>query len=438
MKVCQLSTVEHVYNFLAPLCHALRERGHEVVIACNLEHDGREVRRYLGDGFAHHRIRGARRLGVRALSLDVLALAWYLRRERFDVLHVHGPLVSMQARVAARLAGVPTVISQAHGFYFHAGSRPVARLGLRWLEQVFCRHLTDHLVTVSAEDRALAVARRFRPNPEEIVHVPGVGIDTDRFSPDGDPVARRRLREELGAPADAVVVTFVGRLVAEKGLVELATAFAGLARRDPRPVLWLVGDVLDSERDRGAPDAVGRIVSAAGAADRVRFLGRRTDVPAVLQASDVFTLPSHREGMPVSVMEAMACGLPVVVTDIRGSREAVIHGDCGLIVPARDPAALAAALIGLVEDEVLRRRLGDAARERVLDHYSAAASLAPLLALYRRIDAARGYDSISSGSRNGVPSSETSYPAITSRTTCSSTGASATGSSSATVRSSSC
>lgn len=381
MRVCQLSHVEQTYNFLAPLFQALTERGHTVVAACNLESDGRVVRRYLGDEAVLHRVPGSRRLRPAALTTDVLRLACYLRRERFDVLHVHGSLVSMQARLAARLARVPVVVHQAHGFPFHDGQPPWLRRALFLLERFFSRHLTDVLVTVSEEDARLARVERFRPDPSQVVHVPGVGVDVERFRP-ATPGERALLRSRYRVDDDEVVLLFVGRLVAEKGIRELADAFDEASSRHPGARLWVVGDLLPSERDKVTAPAVVQRLQSGPLRGRVRLLGRRLDVPDLMRAADAFVLPSYREGMPVSVLEAMASGLPVVTTDVRGCREAVVAGESGLVVPPRDSSALALALDAVITHAALRREMGEAARERVVTTYSVEQSTAPLVALY--------------------------------------------------------
>jgi hypothetical protein len=255
------------------------------------------------------------------------------------------------------------------------------------LERLLGRHFTDYIVTVNEEDLRFARRRGLTVDPSHVIGTPGVGIDTRRFAPLGTG-AGRAVRRELGVPDDELVVTFVGRLVAEKGLLELATAFPKLLADQPA-WLWLVGDLSPTERDQDATRRLGEIqAEQPEAARRTIRLGQRGDIPEILAATDVFVLPSYREGMPVSLLEAMACEVPVITTDIRGCREAVAGG-AGVVVPAADPAALGEALRKLSADKDERRRLGVAGRAAVVERYSDTRALAPLLALYRRIDADR-------------------------------------------------
>jgi glycosyltransferase involved in cell wall biosynthesis len=176
-----------------------------------------------------------------------------------------------------------------------------------------------------------------------------------------DPESRARIRMALGVPDDRVVVVAVSRLVRHKGYPELAAAMHDV----PDAELWVVGDRLES--DRG--DDMVALLRAAGLGDRLRLLGYRTDVAAILAAADIFALPSHFEGLPMSVIEAMLTGLPVVATDIRGPREQVVPEVTGLIVLPRQVRPLAEALRSLTADPSLRRRMGDAGRIRALDLY---------------------------------------------------------------------
>ena len=146
------------------------------------------------------------------------------------------------------------------------------------------------------------------------------------------------------------MVIAVSRLVRHKGYPELAAAM----RDVPDAELWVVGERLASDRGE---DMVA-LLQAAGLGDRLRLLGYREDIPALLAAADIFALPSHFEGLPMSVIEAMLTGLPVVATDISGPREQVVHGETGLLVPPRQVAPLAAALARLAADPCLARHDG--------------------------------------------------------------------------------
>jgi len=199
----------------------------------------------------------------------------------------------------------------------------------------------------------------------------GNGRDPAVFRP--DLAARARIRAELRVAADRVVIIAVSRLIWHKGYPELAAAM----RAVPQAELWVVGERLAS--DRGA-DMVA-VLRAAGLGPRLRLLGYREDIAALLAAADIFTLPSRFEGLPMSVIEAMLAQLPVVATNVRGPAEQVIDGVTGLQVPAGDARALGAALGRLAGDADLRARMGRAGLQRALHRYDEAKVLARTLDL---------------------------------------------------------
>jgi len=176
-------------------------------------------------------------------------------------------------------------------------------------------------------------------------------------------------------------------LVGEKGIIDLFRAFSALAEEMEGVKLLYVGDVLESDRDKRSKELLRREVEAAGLTDRVVFLGFRDDVPKILRAMDIFVLPSYREGLPVSVMEAMAAGLPVIASDIRGCREEVIDGVTGILVPPGDVIALREAMERLLKDTGMAEEMGRKGRERVEEEYDLAAAVERQLAVYRRIAA---------------------------------------------------
>jgi glycosyltransferase involved in cell wall biosynthesis len=157
-----------------------------------------------------------------------------------------------------------------------------------------------------------------------------------------------------------VVITAVSRLVRHKGYPELLAAMAKIPAD-----LWVVGERLAS--DHG--EDMSPYFANAGLGERLRMLGYRSDVAAILAASDIFVLPSHFEGLPMSVIEAMLCALPVVATDIRGPREQVVPGETGLLVPPATVGPLADALATLAADGDTRARYGAASRTRALAHF---------------------------------------------------------------------
>ena len=225
--------------------------------------------------------------------------------------------------------------------------------------------MTGVFTTVSTEEAG--VARRVGIHCRAVAV--GNGRDPAVFRPDAG--ARTRVRAGLGCPGDAVVVVIVSRLVRHKGYPELLAAM----RDVPGAELWVVGERLSSDHGE---EAEGWFVDA-GLGRRLRRLGYRGDVAAVLAAADVFALPSQFEGLPMSVIEAMLCGLPVVATDVSGPREQVVDGETGLLVPLGDVGALARALDRLVGDAGLRAQMGAAGRARGVAVYDEAVVVARTL-----------------------------------------------------------
>ena len=361
MKICQLCAVDFtLYHFLLPLMRALAARGHTVVGVCA---DGPYLNAVRAEGLRVETVPIDRSLNLLRHRRAYVALVRLFRRERFDIVHAHTPVAALIGRIAARRAGVPTIVYTAHGFYFHdrmPAWKRALHVALEWLPG----RVTDVLFTQAEEDAA--AARRYRLCRTGIVEAIGNGVDPRRFL-EVDPAARLRLRRALGVADDDVVIAMVGRLVAEKGYPALLAAM----RKVPA-ALWIAGERLASDHDAAIDDAIAAVDADRELAERIKFLGYRADIPEVFSAADIFTLPSHREGMPRSIIEAMMAGLPVVATDIRGSREEVLQDETGLLVPVGDAAALAAALTRLAGDPALRRRLGEAGRARALDLYDEA------------------------------------------------------------------
>ena len=364
MKIIEVTNVDFsLRHFLLPLMRGIRARGHEVIGACA---EGKLLDGVRAEGFRVVALPFARRISPLAHVRAFVALVRLFRAERPDLVHAHMPISGFLARLAARCAGVRRIAYTCHGFWFN-NPGPWPRRAAGFVMEWLAARVTDVFLTVSQEEAA--DARRLWICRHAVAV--GNGRDPARFHP--DPEVRVRIRTALGVPQPRVVVIAVSRLVRHKGYPELAAAM----RAVPDAELWVVGERLAS--DRG--DDMVAVLRQAGLGPRLRLLGYREDVAALLAAADIFTLPSHFEGLPMSVIEAMLSGLPVVATDIRGPREQVVDGVTGLLVPPRQPTKLAAALARLAADAELRTAMGSAGRERACALYDEAAVVARTLDL---------------------------------------------------------
>ena len=326
-----------------------------------------------GDGLAgQEKYRG---IVVRELAPDeargkrstIRALTRFFAEQQPDVVHTHNFFAHFPGAIAARRAGIPIVVTTKHG-----AGMPKLWHSYRLAGRAF-RH-ADAVVPVS-EDAADLMRITYRLPPER-VRVILNGIDTDRFAPlAGDlEEARQRVLGFTGGP----VIGTVCRIIEAKGLPTLLAAFPEVVRAAPEAMLVLVGEGSDRERFE-------REAREAGLADRVRFLGNRGDVDEIYPLFDVYCLASWSEGISLSILEAGACGVPVVATDIGGNPEILDHGRSGIIVPVRDAAALAGALLRAWRDSSAAAAMGRAVRQRIVETFSIRRMAADYLSLYREI-----------------------------------------------------
>jgi glycosyltransferase involved in cell wall biosynthesis len=277
--------------------------------------------------------------------------------------HLHNPLMSLIGRAAVALARPPLVIYTAHGFYFHEylpGWKRVVGLGLERMASPF----THFLLTQNSEDAELAV--RLGLFRRENTLVIGNGIDLRAFDPEKvAPVEQELLLDQFGIPPHHRVVGTVTRYTRDKGLLEFLEAAAGLRAVMKDVSFVVIGGPAVGDRHPLTLTQLKQTAAFYGIEDRVIFTGVRDDVPAILSLLDVFVLPSLREGMPRSVLEAMAMEVPVVVTDIRGCREEVTEGVEGYFVPVRDVDALTERILAILNSPQMGQEMGRRGRERV-------------------------------------------------------------------------
>jgi len=301
-----------------------------------------------------------------------------------DVVHTHTPIISFLSRPAARKAGIPKTIYTAHGFAFHEEMNPFLYQYYLWLEKHQAKKYTDYLLTINEEDRKTAVEKHFL-DEDRIINLNSVGIDTKVvFNPLRiNPGKKKELYDEFQIDTESKVITYTGSLKKEKGLVELLEALYILKREMPRIKLILVGEVQKDDKEKKTKDLIWNTIDKYHLKKNVIFTGERQDVPEILSITDVFALPSHREGMPVSTLEALSMGVPVVGTDVRGLREQIENGKNGYLVPFKDPRALAQAL-GKSLNEF--RAPCEKCRESCIQNYDQEDVLRKKKDLYRRIE----------------------------------------------------
>lgn len=344
-------------------------------------------------GIRHEPLRHATRSN--AIGQDALALGelWRLfRRLKPDIVHTHNPKPGLYGRLAARAAGVPGVVNTVHGLYASPDDRASRKAVVYALERTASLCSGAELVQ-NPEDLDL-LARLGVPR-DKLVPL-GNGVDLRRFRPAASEESRRQARRDLGVDVDSVVVGAVGRLVREKGFLELFAAAARLRDAHPDVVFVVVGGSDAEKSDTISPEELAR----ASRHGRVVFAGSRDDMERVYGAFDLFVLPSHREGFPRSAMEAAASGLPVIATDIRGCRQVVSPGVTGLLVPRENPSRLAGAIEQLVADPVLRQHMGAAGRRKAETEFDDRVVVSKTLDAYERV-----LTRATSRGRRGAPAS---------------------------------
>ena len=285
-----------------------------------------------------------------------------LRSWRADILQTALPTADVLGRVLARLSGVPTVYSSIRGRALTQSSYQ------RWLGRRTARWA--HGVVFNDRDAIPRAERLEGIRPHQAVYIPnGVAAIAPRRSVDD-------VRHELQTPSDAVVIGTIARLHQAKAHLVLLRAFAILRRHNPAAVLWLVGD---------GPERAGirREIARLNLAAHVRMPGTRDDVRDILEAMDLFALPSHWEGMPNALMEAMAAGRPVVASNVDAIPELVVDGVTGWLVPPGDPNALARTIENVLADRGRAAEVGQAGMAHVLRNFSVDAMANAYERLYR-------------------------------------------------------
>jgi glycosyltransferase involved in cell wall biosynthesis len=350
---------------LAWVLPALKRRGIDVILYA-MERGGA-----LEPELMHHgvRIEGPRSGALLHWPRATLALAGFLRRERPDIVHFFLPRPYLFGSIAAELAGHRRRLMSRRSLAAYQEKYPLLRAAERLLHRRTIglignsQAVVEELATEAGDPRKLALIHNG-------IEMPPPAAATDRL----------RTRQALNVGDDALVIVVLANLIPYKGHRDLIDALA--LAKDCMPKPWFV---LAIGRDEGIGEELKQRAEALDVAANMIWLGQQAAAEQLLPASDIFVLPSHEEGFSNALLEAMAAELAVVATAVGGNSDAVVDGESGILVPPRDPRALALALKRLVGDPPLRRRLGEAARMRVELRFSLETCVARYERLYRAL-----------------------------------------------------
>ena len=377
MKVAHITTVDLSLRYLLlNQLKSIQAAGYEVV---GISAPGPHVQFLEAAGIRHIAVPMTRNFTPLTDLTALRQLIQVMRRERFTIVHTHTPKPGLIGQLAARLAGVPIVVNTLHGFYFHDHMPALQRRFYITTEQI-AAYCSSSILSQSSEDIQTAIRERVcRPDQIQLL---GNGIDVWRFDRERfSPQQLAEKRREVGIPEGVPVVGFVGRLVQEKGLLDLLAAAKTVVQCRPDVKFLIIGPIDYEKADALTPE----IAREYGLAESCLFTGMRQDLPELLALMNVFALPSYREGFPRSPMEASAVGVPSVVTNIRGCREAVRHEVNGLLVPLGNVPSLAAAILRLLNEPTLGECLGKTGRRVALERFDERLVFDKVLTEYRRL-----------------------------------------------------
>lgn len=353
----------NLWLFRLPVMEALIAQGHTVYAICP-EGDKSPLFEQYGIIHIPYTITRASLNPIREL-LSIRNIYKAIKPLELDILHTFTAKPNIYGTIAGRLADIPKIINLVEGLgSFYLENDLKSRLIRLLIEMLYRRTfaLADTVMFVNRDDPSYLIGKKII-DPSKVVTIKGVGIDTALWPP----IPKN--------DSDKIVIVMIARALKHKGVLEYIAAADLLAPRYPQTEFRYIG----------SPDPGNRYsVSEAFMRDQtnITYLGHRDDVKEQLSQSDIFVLPSFREGLPRTSMEALSMGIPIVTTDTVGCRETVENGLNGFVVPPKDPLALAQAIEKLILDRPLREKMGKAGREKALREFDIDAIVAKHLEIY--------------------------------------------------------
>lgn len=350
MRVLYITTISNTMDFFCEHVKMLIKKGHSVEIACNINRSLNEI--YVSLGCKIHEIPFSRSPFNRNNIVAYRMLKHLVELEHYDIVHCHTPVAAMVTRLACRYVHQQgtKVFYTAHGFHFFKGA-PLKNWLMYYPVEKICAHLTDVLITINHEDFKLA---KKKMHAKKVCYVPGVGIDLSKIQ--SVECGRAEVRRSMGVPEDCTLLLSIGELNVNKNHQVVVKALARLSNKKVHYAIAGLGDQKDNLLNQA---------KNLGVESQLHLLGYRTDAFKLYKAADVFVFPSFREGLSVSMMEAMASGLPIVCSKIRGNVDLVEDGVGGFHFVSSDVDGLTQNLKNIIDDSAKITQMGDANKEKI-------------------------------------------------------------------------
>ena len=361
IKICVVVSADIVVKFiLFSQLRFLISEGYDVYVVCP---DGKWIADIKKAEIKVKIIKIKRKVSPLYDLISLYRLWSYFRKEKFDIVHTNNPKPGLIGQLAAKMAGVPVIVNTIHGLYFQDDSSRLKRVFFTFIEKIAAL-CSDLIFSVNKED-IITLVREGISKLEKVKYL-GNGIDIHKFNSGrfSEEFIDNKKRE-LNISSGFKVIGIVARLVKEKGYLDLFAAFKIILEKYPKTILLVVGPKEPEKEDTVDLE----IVKDYGIKDNVIFLGERGDIDEIYPLMDIFILPSYREGLPVSLLEAMAEEKPVIATDIRGCREEVENSKEGFLVPVKNPEKLAEALLYFLENPEKAKEMGKNGRIKIIKEF---------------------------------------------------------------------